>query len=231
MKGHPNVGPFQRSIKTFDAFAKNDRGIGHEFWLFHGINHLSGCPFPKIYQGDIPARGLIFSHIMSAHLDKNQLTQRGRECLVWASASAKELFRAVTIIKAFAAKYRKYWDSPLAPKNADFIYERVAVETLAKLMTDGPKEWGALKPPSPETYYQTGKAYDSEMSQAAYSVTIVDPKTRDGWEFWANIHRQTIKTYGMPAGLPPIQLEFKERDQIHSYRAYKKRMDAKKKLP
>lgn len=33
-------------MRTYEAFAANDRNVGHEFWLFHGINYLSGNPFP-----------------------------------------------------------------------------------------------------------------------------------------------------------------------------------------
>jgi len=105
-KGVPNIGPFERNFRGYAAFAANDRGLGHNFWVFHGINYLSGYPFRGIYRGDQVYRGAIFSHIMANHLENGALTQLGRECLVWASATAPELFRAMAYIRAFAKKYK-----------------------------------------------------------------------------------------------------------------------------
>lgn len=201
----PLRNPFERSMRTFAAFEANDRGIGYNFWIFHGINYLSNNPFPEIYQGAQIFRGTIFSHIMEHHLTGNVLTQRGRECLVWAGSSADELFRAVLAIKAFAAKYNRRAVTFNDP------YVRVAVEACVGLMVGGTQNWGVTEPPDPATYYQQPQYHRTEMSGAARNVLAHDPRTPKGWTFWADLHRQTIATLGLPPKVKPFRLERHER--------------------
>lgn len=203
--GIPNHGPFERDLRTYKAFAANDRGIGHNFWLFHGINYLSNYPFRGIYRGDMTYRAKIFSHIMFNHLEGDTLTQRGRECLVWASSTPSELFRAVSYIKAFAKKYRC---DPLKP---DIPYVEVAVQALASMMERSTQCWGAPEAPHPKDYYSDPKRFGEEIRRASKTVLEHDPRSKYGWEFWANLHRETIAKYGLPQGVPPFRLEYRER--------------------
>lgn len=203
--GIPNHGPFERDLRTYAAFAANDRGIGHNFWLFHGINYLSNYPFRGIYRGDQVYRGMIFSHIMSTHLVGGTLTQLGRECLVWASATPPELYRAMTYIKAFT---RKYKCDPYLP---DIPYVEVAVKAMASIMERSTQGWGETTPLTPHDYYRNPQSYEREIRRAARNVQEHDPRSRYGWEFWANLHRQTIAKYGLPPGVQPFRLEYRER--------------------
>jgi len=203
--GIPNHGPFERDFRTYAAFAANDRGLGHNFWLFHGINYLSDYPFRGIYQGDQVYRGMIFSHVMSTHLVDGKLTQRGRECLVWASATPPELYRAMLYIKSFAKKYK------CNPYKPDIPYVEVAVKALAKMMEACTQGWGCTEPPTPRDYYRHPQRYGNEIRRAAKTVLEHDPRSRYGWEFWANLHRETIAKYGLPPGVPPFRLEYRER--------------------
>lgn len=206
-KGVHKRGFFERSPRTYEAFAANDRGIGHEFWLFHGINYLSSNPFPGIYHGDRIYRGMIFSHIMEEHLDANGvLSERGRQCLVWASTLPRELFRAAQYIKTFARKYRR---EPLEP---DDPYVERAVVAMAEVMEAATKGWAQSTPPSPRDYYRDPVHYDREMRRVKWAVLECDPRTRKGWEFWAEQHRQTIARYGLPNGVAPFRLEYRERN-------------------
>ena len=203
--GIPKHGPFERDLRTYEAFAANDRGIGHNFWLFHGINYLSNYPFRGIYRGEQVYRGMIFSHIMSTHLVGDTLTQRGRECLVWASATPPELYRAVAYVKAFVKKYR------CDPHKPDIPYVDVAVHALASMMEGSTRGWGGTEAQHPKGYYRDPLRYDEEIRRAAKTVLEHDPRSRYGWEFWANLHRQTISKYGLPPGVPPFRLEYRER--------------------
>lgn len=203
--GIPNHGPFERDLRTYKAFAANDRGIGHNFWLFHGINYLSNYPFRGIYQGDQVYRGMIFSYIMSNHLDGDSLTPLGRECLVWASATPPELFRAMSYIKAFAKKYR------CDPYKPDIPYVGLAVGALAKIMVASTRGWGETEAQHPKGYYRDPRRYDEEIRRAAKTVLEHDPRSRYGWEFWANLHREAQAKYGLPPGVPPFRLEYQER--------------------
>lgn len=206
-KGIAKRGPFQRSMKSFAAFAANDRGIGYEFWLFHGINYLSECPFPGIYSGDQIYRGMVFTHMMEKHLDANGvLSERGRQCVVWASALPDELFRAAAYIKAFAHKYER---NPLEYGDP---YVRVAVEAMAAVMSSAMDGWGESDPPSHRVYYRYPAKYHRNMRRVRLAILDHDPRSRNGWEFWADRHRQTIETYGLPPGVKPFRLEYKERN-------------------
>jgi len=195
-------------MRTYEAFAANDRGIGHDFWLFHGINYLSGNPFPGIYAGDQVYRGRIFSHIMESHLDSNgALTERGRECLVWASTKPPELYRAVVYIKTFATKYRRDFLLPDDP------YVKVAVEAAASLMLSATEGWGDVKAPTPKEYHKDHpRQYSKQLVRAADRVVEFDPRRRKGWEFWAELHRKTIAALGLPKGVEPFRLEYRERN-------------------
>lgn len=225
-KGIHKRGPFQRSMRTFEAFAANDRRVGHEFWLFHGINYLSGNPFPGIYKGDQIYRGTIFSHIIDRHLDASgALTVTGRECLVWASTSPRELFRASLYVKAFTRKYKR---DPLKP---DDPYVEMAVAAIAKVMVAPTEGWGRTDPPTPqEYYYRPSDVYGWQISRAAKNVVLHDPRSRKGWEFWAELHRQAIEKFGLPLGVQPFRLDYKERDnggylvQIGDLKGYKTRV-------
>ena len=206
-KGIHKRGFFERSFRTYEAFAANDRGLGHEFWLFHGINYLSDNPFPGIYRGDQIYRGMIFTHIMESHLDANGvLSERGRQCLVWASTLPQELFRAATYIKTFARKYRR---DPLQP---DDPYVEMAVVAMAEVMENVTKGWGQPTAPTPRDYYLDPVYYDREMRRVRWAVLECDPRTRNGWEFWAEQHRKTIDRYGLPQGVQPFRLEYRERN-------------------
>lgn len=205
-KGIPKTPLLGRTLKSFAAFAANDRGQGHEFWLFHGINYLSDNPFPGIYKGDKIYRASLFAHIMAKHMEGDHLTERGQECLVWASTNPKELFRAVAYIKGFARKYKR---DPFLP---DDPYVRVAVETTAKLMVAATKGWGNTDPLIPKDYYAYHRRYSLDIRKAATNVLRYDPRTRRGWEFWADVHRQTIAKYGLPPDVEPFRLEYKERN-------------------
>ena len=210
-------------MRTYEAFAANDRNVGYDFWLFHGINYLSGTPFPGIYRGDQLYRGNLFSHIMGAHLDsEGALTKRGRECLVWASASPKELYRASLYIKTFARKYKR---EPLQPNDP---YVEMAFVATAGLMEAPTSGWGQKEPPSVKEYYHNSAMhYRWQIARAAKNVVLHDPRSRRGWAFWAELHRQAIEKYGLPPGVKPLRLEYKERNnggdlvQIGDLRGYK----------
>lgn len=204
--GVPNRGPFQRDLRSYKAFAANDRGIGHNFWIFHGINYLSNYPFRGIYKGDQVYRASIFSHIMSTHLEGDNLTQRGRECLVWASATPPELFHAMSYIRSFV---RKYGCDPYSPDNP---YVEVAVLAMARLMESSTQGWGATTPQPPPDYYKDPKRFADQFRRAAKAVLEHDPRSRYGWEFWANLHREAIAKYGLPPGVPAFRLEYRERN-------------------
>lgn len=195
-------------MRTYEAFAANDRNIGYEFWLFHGINYLSDNPFPGIYKKNQIYRGRIFSHIMEKHLDANgALTERGRECLVWASAKPPELYRAVVYIKTFATKYRRKFLLPDDP------YVKVAVDATVALMLSITSGWGETEAPSPKEYYkESPRQYHRQLLRAADRVVEFDPRRRKGWEFWAELHRKTIATLGLPKGVEPFRLEYRERN-------------------
>ena len=196
---------FRRSLKTYGAYLANDRGIGHGFWVFHGVNYLADFPFRGIYHGDTVYRGAIFSHILSHHMVDGALTPIGRQCLVWASAQPRELYRATVYVKTFA---KKYGCNPYEP---DSPYLEVAILAMARVMTDCTRGWGVTKPPSPTDYYRDPKEYTKDLNRAMKTVLACDPRTRDGWEFWADLHRQTIAKYGLPPGVKPFRLEYRER--------------------
>jgi hypothetical protein len=204
--GIHNKGFFERDIRSFEAFAANDRGIGHNFWIFHGINYLSDYPFRGIYRGDQVYRGMVFSHIMSTHMQGDTLTPRGRECLVWASATPSELFRAMLYTKTFA---KKYGCDPYEP---DVPYVGVAIHALAKLMVESTHCWGQGEPLHPKEYHKDAKRFGGEIRRAAKTVLEHDPRSRFGWEFWANLHREAISKYGLPPGVAPFRLEYRERN-------------------
>jgi hypothetical protein len=194
-------------MRTYEAFAANDRNIGHEFWLFHGINYLSGNPFPGIYRGDQVYRGSLFSHIMEVYLDaEGFLSERGRQCLVWASTFPQELFRASAYVKAFSRKYKR---DPLAPGDP---YVEVAVLALARVMESATKGWGETEPPTPSNYYRDPVRYDREMNRVRLAVLECDPRTRNGWDFWAERHRDALDRYGLPPGIEPFRLDYRERN-------------------
>ena len=207
-KGVHKRGLLERPIRTFEAFAANDRNIGHDFWLFHGINYLSGNPFPGIYRGDQIFRGRIFTHIMDAHLDaEGALTPRGRECLVWASTLPRELYRASVYVKAFARKYKR---DPLKP---DDPYVEMAIVAVAELMVAPTSGWGRKDPPTAREYYfRPSLLYHWQIARAAKNVLRHDPRSREGWAFWADLHRRTIEKYGLPPGVEPFRLDYKERN-------------------
>lgn len=194
-------------MRTFEAFAANDRGIGHEFWLFHGINYLSGNPFPGIYKKDRIYRGRLFSHIIDVHLDaRGLLSERGRQCLVWASTLPRELYRASAYVKAFARKYKR---DPLSPEDP---YIEVAVLAIARVMERATKGWGQTEPPEPRAYYRDPVHYDREMNRVRIAVLECDPRTRDGWEFWVDVHKDALARYGLPPGVAPFRLDYRERN-------------------
>jgi len=224
-KGFHNLGPFERPIKTFSAFTANDRNIGHNFWIFHGINYLSGNPFAGIYQGDQIYRGTIFTHIMGAYMVGNVLSHQGQKCLVWAGTRPQELFRASLYIKAFVRKYKRH---PLMP---DDPYIKIAVEATAELMVAGTKNWGQTEPPVVTDYFRNRRHYDREMSNAARNVLAHDPRTRYGWAFWSNLHRQTIATLGLPPGVKPFRLDYVERKDRGHLKQYTMRMEDRPKKP
>jgi hypothetical protein len=203
--GTPKHGPFARDLRSYAAFAANDRGIGHNFWLFHGINYLSNYPFLGIYHGEEVYRWEIFSHIWATHMEGNQLSRRGRECLVWASATAPELYRAMVYIKAFSKKYRCDPYLPYIP------YVDIAVCALARIMEESTSGWGSTDPLTPTAYYSDFRKYGDGVRKAAKSVLEHDPRSRFGWEFWANLHRDAISRYGLPPGVQPFRLDYRER--------------------
>jgi hypothetical protein len=205
-KGTHKLGWFERSMRTYEAFAANDRGIGHDFWLFHGINYLSDNPFPIIYRKGYVYRGKIFTHIMDAHLDgTGALSERGRQCLVWASTLPRELYRAVVYVKGFAHKYKR---NPLLP---DDPYVEAGMLAVAEVMETATRGWGQTEPPEPRDYYRDPVNYDREMRRVRRALLECDPRTRAGWDFWAERHRETISRYGLPAGVKPFRLDYRER--------------------
>jgi hypothetical protein len=194
-------------MRTFEAFAANDRGIGHDFWLFHGVNYLSNNPFPGIYRGDRVYRGRLFSHIMEKHLDtEGFLSERGRQCLVWASTLPDELFRASAYVKAFS---RKYGSDPLSPNDP---YVETAVLAMARVMESATKGWGKTEPPAPREYYRDPVRYGREMGRVRRAVLECDPRNRGGWEFWVDVHKYALAQYGLPPGVAPFRLEYRERN-------------------
>lgn len=205
-KGIHNVGPFERRIRTPEAFAANDRGIGHDFWLFHGINYLSGNPFPGIYKGETIYRGALFSHILAKHMDGNNLTERGRGCLIWVSMTAREMYRAVEYVKTFALKYKR---NPLLP---DDPYLLVSMEAMAGILVEAVDGWSQTDPLPTQEYYFHHRRFDWDIRRAARNVLRYDPRTRHGWEFWAGLHRKTIARLGMPPGVKPFRMEYRERN-------------------
>lgn len=213
-------------MRTYEAFAANDRNIGHEFWLFHGINYLSGNPFPGIYSGDRIYRGRIFSHIMEVYLDSEGfLSERGRQCLVWASTLPEELFRASAYVKGFA---RKYGVDPLAPNDP---YIEIAVVSMARVMESATKGWGKTEAPNPRDYYRDPVHYDREMRRVRMAVLDCDPRTRKGWDFWAERHREALARYGLPAGVEPFRLEYRERNDRGYLRNTGRLEERRKKTP
>ena len=206
-KGIHKRGYFQRSMRTYEAFAANDKGIGHEFWLFHGINYLSDNPFPGIYRKDQVYRGRVFTHIMEAHLDETgALSETGRQCLVWASTRPRELYRAAVYVKGFAHKYKR---DPLKPGDP---YVKEAVLAVARVMEEATKGWGQTEPPEPRDYYRDPVNYDREMRRVRWALLECDPRTRKGWDFWAERHREAIARHGLPPKIKPFRLEYRERN-------------------
>lgn len=194
-------------MRTYEAFAANDRGIGHDFWLFHGINYLSDNPFPNFYRKGFLYRGRIFTHIMEAHLDETgALSETGRQCLVWASTRPRELYRAVVYVRGFAHKYKR---NPLKPNDP---YVKDAILAVAKVMEAPTRGWGQTEAPEPRDYYRDPMTYDREMRRVRGALLDIDPRTRAGWEFWAVRHRETIARYGLPHGVQPFRLEYRERN-------------------
>jgi hypothetical protein len=50
------------------------------------------------------------------------------------------------------------------------------------------------------------------MNRAGKLVLSYNLSTRKGWEFWAGVHREVIKKYGLPDGVKPFRLDYKERN-------------------
>ena len=197
--------PFHAPLKSLAAFRTNDRGIGYDFWLLHGVNYLSDNPFPGLYRGDQIYRSVIFSYITEKYLVGDVLTPQGRKCLTWASTLPDELYRSVLYVKAFARKYKR---DPYQPNDP---YVRVGIETVATLMVSGQTDWGKGYDTVEDYYRRYQGRYNRDMSRAAKAVLAKDPRTREGWEFWADIHRLTIKVLGLPPKVKPFRLEYVER--------------------
>lgn len=194
---------FSTSLKTYEAFAANTRNQGHDFWTFHGINYLSDKPFPGIYRGDRVYRGAIFDHILANHFVNGALTPQGIRCLVWASATPPELYRSVVYVRGFVRKYKR---DPLGP---DDPYVKVAINTVTDILVGCTKGWGETKTAKITEYHKYPKVYTRDMKRASVKVIEHDPRSRGGWEFWADVHRKTIETYGLPIGVKPFRLEYR----------------------
>jgi len=210
-------------MRTFEAFAANERGIGHEFWLFHGMNYLAGNPFPGIYKGNQIYRGMLFAHIMAKHVDPDgKLTEPGRKCLIWISTTPKELYRAVVYIRAFVRKYQRDPHIPGDP------YVRIAVDAMARVMIEPTKDWGQTEQLPLRDYYLYWHEYDLSVRRAKNNVLRFDPRTRRGWMFWADVHREALARYGLPPGVPMPRLEYRER-QDRGYLKHTGRIEDKRK--
>ena len=192
-------------MKTYEAFVANDKNRGYDFWLFHGVNLLSGNPFPGIYRGDQIYRGAIYSHIMEKHFVDGKLTPRGIECLVWAGSKPKELYRSAVYTKTFAHKYKR------DPRAENDVYVRVAVEAIARIRAESTDGWGSEEPVNPVAYFSYGRTHRKLYTKASAAVLSLDPRTRVGWEFWAQLHRETIARYGLPKNVEPFRLDYQPR--------------------
>jgi hypothetical protein len=159
---------------------------------------------------------------MEHHLDKQgRLDLVGRKSLMWVSTQPKELFRAAVCIRAFVRKYQRNPHSPNDP------YVGVAVNALAELMTGTLTDWGHTEELHPKEYYRYRYRYHLAVQKTRTTLLEYDIRTRKGWEFWANVHREAIAKYGLPPGVPMPRLEYRERND-RGYLKYNGRIEEKK---
>lgn len=192
------IQPFSPHHRTLEAFQR-ECATGYNFWLFHGVNYLSGLtPFPGIYRGEEIYRSAIFDHIMSKHLVGDQLTEKGRLCLTWASSKPAELHNAVELVAAFARKYKR---DPHLPNDP---YVAVGIRTVATLMVQAQIHWGETYDTPWDYYYEVRKRYDEDMMLAVKKASRIYFTLKAGKRFWREVHRQTIEMLGLPPGVKPF---------------------------